>query len=87
MMFGRLEKPALRTIADLGMREIAVFLPLVGSVIYFGFYPAPVFDVTAVSVKRLVSSYEAAVREASRGREAGRTATAGPLAAARGAGR
>ena len=87
MMFGRLEKPGLRAIRDVGLREIAVFLPLVGSVIYFGFYPAPVFDVTAVSVKKLVSSYEAAIREASRGREVGRTASAAPAATAQGAGR
>jgi NADH-quinone oxidoreductase subunit M len=33
-------------------------------VILFGFYPAPLLDVTAVSVKNLVSGYEAAVRAA-----------------------
>ena len=37
---------------------------LVLLVIFFGFYPAPLLDVTAVSVKKLVSGYEAAVRAA-----------------------
>jgi NADH-quinone oxidoreductase subunit M len=65
MMFGALEKPSLRTISDLGLREIVVFTPLVLLVLYFGFYPAPLLDVTAVSVKKLVSGYETAVRAAS----------------------
>ena len=33
-------------------------------VILFGFYPAPLLDVTAVSVKKLVSGYEAAIKAA-----------------------
>jgi NADH-quinone oxidoreductase subunit M len=69
MMFGSLEKPALRAISDLGRREIVVFVPLVLSVIYFGFYPAPVLDVTAVSVKKLVSGYASAVRAAASGQD------------------
>jgi NADH-quinone oxidoreductase subunit M len=65
MIFGALEKPALRSISDLGYREVAVFAPLVLLVIFFGFYPAPLLDVTAVSVKKLVSNYEAAIKAAS----------------------
>jgi NADH-quinone oxidoreductase subunit M len=65
MMYGPLEKPSLKTIADLGYREILVFTPLVLLVVLFGFYPSPLLDVTAVSVKNLVSNYEAALRAAS----------------------
>ena len=36
--------------------------PLVLLAILFGFYPAPLLDVTAVSVKKLVSNYETAKR-------------------------
>jgi NADH-quinone oxidoreductase subunit M len=64
MMYGELDKPALKGIADLGYREVLVFTPLVLLVVLFGFYPAPLLDVTAVSVKNLVSGYEAAVRAA-----------------------
>jgi NADH-quinone oxidoreductase subunit M len=65
MIFGALEKSSLRGISDLGYREALVFAPLVLLVIFFGFYPAPLLDVTAVSVKKLVSNYEAAIKAAS----------------------
>jgi NADH-quinone oxidoreductase subunit M len=65
MIFGPLEKPALRAIADMNYREMLVFAPLVVLTILFGFYPAPLLDVTAVSVKKLVSGYETAIRAAS----------------------
>ena len=64
MMYGPLEKPGLRTVSDLGYREVLVFTPLVLLVVLFGFYPSPLLDVTAVSVKNLVSNYEAALRAA-----------------------
>ncbi len=64
MIFGALERSALKSITDLGVREIVVFVPLVLSVVYFGFYPSPLLDVTAVSVKKLVSGHEAAIRAA-----------------------
>jgi len=68
MIFGPLEKPSLRSITDMNYRELLVFTPLVLLVLFFGFYPAPLLDVTAVSVKKLVSGYEVAVRSASAAR-------------------
>jgi NADH-quinone oxidoreductase subunit M len=65
MIYGPLEKPSLRGITDMGVREIVVFAPLVLLTILFGLYPAPLLDVTAVSVKKLVSGYETAIRAAS----------------------
>jgi NADH-quinone oxidoreductase subunit M len=65
MIFGPLEKPSLRTISDMNYREVLVFAPLVLLVLLFGFYPAPLLDVTAVSVKKLVANYEVAIRAAS----------------------
>ena len=62
MIFGTLDKPSLKTITDMGPREIAIMAPLVGLTLLFGFYPAPVLDVTARSVKKLVTQYEAAVK-------------------------
>jgi NADH-quinone oxidoreductase subunit M len=62
MIFGELEKPKLMNITDMNMREVAIIAPLVVLTILFGVYPAPVFDVTAVSVKNLVTNYEAAIR-------------------------
>jgi NADH-quinone oxidoreductase subunit M len=62
VIFGELVKPALKTIKDLSYREIGIMAPLVVLTILLGVYPAPVFDVAAVSVKKFVSAYEASVR-------------------------
>ena len=64
MIFGPLEKPSLKSITDLGYREVLVMAPLVLLTILFGFYPAPLMDVTAVSVNNLVSNYQAALKAA-----------------------
>jgi NADH-quinone oxidoreductase subunit M len=64
VIFGQLVKPALKSIQDLSYREIGIMAPLIVLTILLGIYPAPVLDVTAVSVKKLVSAYEASVRPA-----------------------
>jgi NADH-quinone oxidoreductase subunit M len=64
VIFGALVKPALKNIQDLTPREIGILAPLVALTIFFGFYPAPILDVTAASVKRLVTHYEMSVRVA-----------------------
>jgi NADH-quinone oxidoreductase subunit M len=64
MIFGALEKPALKGITDLGYREVLVMAPLVILTILFGIYPAPLLDVTAVSVSQLVSHTQAALQAA-----------------------
>jgi NADH-quinone oxidoreductase subunit M len=65
MIFGPLEKPSLKSIRDLSYREVLVLAPLVILTILFGFYPAPLLDVTAVSVNHLVNNYQAALKAAS----------------------
>lgn len=57
VIFGRLEKSALRFIRDLGWREIAMLAPLVLLTIGFGIYPRAVLDVSAASVAQLVDNY------------------------------
>ncbi len=64
VIFGTLEKPSLKAIMDMNPREIMVLAPLVFLTILFGFYPAPILDVTSQSVKKLVANYEAAIRTA-----------------------
>jgi NADH-quinone oxidoreductase subunit M len=64
VIYGALVKPALKNIEDVTPREIATLAPLVALTIFFGFYPSPILDVTAVSVKKLVTTYEAAVKPA-----------------------
>ncbi len=64
VVFGRLEKPELKGITDLEPREVLVMAPLVILTILFGFYPAPLLDVMAVSVQNLIKNYEAALAAA-----------------------
>ena len=64
VIFGTLDKATLKSIPDMNMREIAILAPLVVLTILFGFYPAPLLDVTAVSVQNLVANYEAAISAA-----------------------
>jgi NADH-quinone oxidoreductase subunit M len=64
MIFGELTRPGLRSITDMEPREIAIMAPLVVATIFFGIYPAPILDVTAASVKKLVTGYEQAIKQA-----------------------
>jgi len=54
-------KPALQTIQDLSMREVAILAPLVVITIIMGVYPKPIFDVTSASVANLVQQHRAAI--------------------------
>jgi NADH-quinone oxidoreductase subunit M len=61
MIFGRLEKPSLAGIKDLGWREIVILAPLVVLTIVFGVYPQPVLDISAASVTQLIDNFHHAV--------------------------
>ncbi len=61
VIFGALEKEALRAILDLDRREVAVMAPLIILTIFFGFYPAPILDATAASVDALVTQYQSVI--------------------------
>ena len=61
VVYGTLEKPSLRTIADLDRREIALLAPLVALVIYYGVRPGPILDASAASTDALVRSVQAAL--------------------------
>ncbi len=62
VIFGALEKEALKTITDLTLREKAILVPLVALVVLFGVWPMPILDVIAVSVENLIDNYESALR-------------------------
>jgi NADH-quinone oxidoreductase subunit M len=61
IVFGALEKDSLKAMLDVSPREIAILAPLVVLAIFFGFYPAPVMDVTHAAVDQLISNYQAAL--------------------------
>ncbi len=60
VIFGTLDKESLKGLLDLSTREKAMLYPLVILVIFYGVYPKPVFDVTAVSVDALIADYTTA---------------------------
>jgi NADH-quinone oxidoreductase subunit M len=64
VIFGRLEKPSLAAIRDLGPREIAILVPLVALTILFGVWPKPVLDMSAASVTALIDNYNHALAAA-----------------------
>ncbi|EDQ33411.1 proton-translocating NADH-quinone oxidoreductase, chain M [Hoeflea phototrophica DFL-43] len=64
VVFGALEKESLKAMLDLSGREKAIIYPLVALVIFFGFYPAPILDVTAASVDALINNYTASLQAA-----------------------
>ncbi len=61
VVFGALEKESLKSIMDASLRERVILVPMIILTIFFGFYPAPVFDVTEVSVQALIHNYQAAI--------------------------
>ena len=61
VVFGTLDKEALKSILDLDTREKWILYPLIVLVIFFGVYPTVVFDVTQASVDNLINNYQAAI--------------------------
>ncbi len=61
VVFGVLDKPQLKAIADLNRREMLILAPLVLLVIYYGVQPAPILDAFAAPTEALMKSYEAAL--------------------------
>ena len=58
VVFGELEKEALKSILDLNRREILVFAPIIVGVLWLGVYPNSFLDVMHVSVENLIALSE-----------------------------
>ncbi|MEO5373074.1 MAG: NADH-quinone oxidoreductase subunit M [Alphaproteobacteria bacterium] len=54
VVFGKLVRAELKTITDLGAREMAVFAPLIAVVLWMGIYPSSFLDVFHASVAALI---------------------------------
>jgi NADH-quinone oxidoreductase subunit M len=61
VVFGALEKPSLRGILDLSLRERFILYPLLAVTIFYGVYPTPILNATSASVEALVTKYQAAI--------------------------
>lgn len=58
VIFGKQINDDAAKMPDLNAREIALFVPLVAMVIYFGFFPGYIMDRLHPSVDRLITQYE-----------------------------
>jgi NADH-quinone oxidoreductase subunit M len=74
VILGKLEKPSLFNIKDLGWREITIFVPLIVLTIIIGVYPKPILDFSSASVTQLIDNYQHALAAAQTG---GQTALLG----------
>jgi NADH-quinone oxidoreductase subunit M len=61
VVLGKLDKPSLFNMRDLGWREVVIFAPLVVLTILFGVYPKPVLDFSSASVTQLIDNYQHAL--------------------------
>jgi len=61
VVFGELVNPKLAAIADLEMREVIIFAPLMIATLYLGIVPSSVFNLTQASVDHLTAVYRAAI--------------------------
>jgi len=64
VVMGALTKDSLKGLLDLSLREKVVLYPLVALTIFYGVYPAPVFDATSASVKNLVDQVSISIQAA-----------------------
>ncbi len=61
VVFGELTRDNLKDILDMDRREIAIFAPLIIATLWFGIYPMPLLDATAVTVENLIGHYHASL--------------------------
>jgi NADH-quinone oxidoreductase subunit M len=61
VMFGPLEKPSLKSIADLTPREVLVLAPLMVLTIWYGIHPAPILEAFAAPTDALLKTAQAAL--------------------------
>ncbi len=61
VVFGKLTREDLKSIGDIGPREIAVFAPLVAATLWMGIWPEPFLDVIEASVAQLVQNHQTAL--------------------------
>ncbi|MCB1555906.1 MAG: NADH-quinone oxidoreductase subunit M [Alphaproteobacteria bacterium] len=63
VIFGPLENKDTAAMKDLNRREILIFLPIVGMVLWFGLFPNAILDRTGPAVERLMESYHLALQK------------------------
>lgn len=60
VVFGEITKSDVRAMKDLNAREIMIFLPMIGLVMWMGIYPSSFIDPMAPSLAKIVAKYNPA---------------------------
>ena len=63
VVFGKMENIQLKKIKDVNLSEAAILGVLSAAVLFFGFYPDPLFQTVNVSVDNLISNYNADIQQ------------------------
>jgi NADH-quinone oxidoreductase subunit M len=61
VVFGRLVREDLKSIPDMNIREIAIFVPLILLTLWMGIYPTPFLEIMDASVANLINQYQSAL--------------------------
>lgn len=64
LFYGKLDKPEVKAMQDLSLREVAFFAPLVAIVIIMGVYPASFQNVYNPTVEKILADHEASLKAA-----------------------
>ena len=64
VVYGEIAIPALEKIQDMNLREVVVMVPLVAATLFFGFYPKPIFDMTAAAVVATLENVDGKLKTA-----------------------
>ena len=59
VVFGKLVSPELKKIKDLNSVETYILISLAFLILFFGFYPAPLFNTIDISINNLIDNYQA----------------------------
>ena len=58
IIFGRLINEQMKVMKDINKAETYIFAPLIFLILYFGFYPDPLFSTIDISVNELIKNYQ-----------------------------
>lgn len=64
LFFGKLEKPEVKAMSDLSLREVAFFAPLIAIVVIMGVYPASFQNVYNPTVEKILVDHQASLKAA-----------------------
>ena len=61
VVFGRLVREDLKSVPDMNIREIAIFVPLILLTLWMGIYPTPFLEIMDASVANLINQHQSAL--------------------------